>query len=212
MAAIKELLEKGDLNAAIDVYKLSASLTGYRPLVDALLRSLTLVVMLQSVFYPCFAMPRLFDTHCHLDFSAFDSDRLELLQKAADVECERVLIPGVKRAQWDKLRALCQSHPQLSCAFGLHPYFIDEHQQEDVDLLAQWVERTDCIAVGECGLDWAIPTPQRDKQLAIFESHLVLAREVKKPLILHVRKAHPEMLQRLKNMRPDAGGVVHAYF
>lgn len=156
-------------------------------------------------------MHKLFDTHCHFDFPAFDHDRPELLQLARERGCERILIPGVRRAGWRKQSELSQSHAELHCAFGLHPYFIDEHQQDDIDELAEWAARPDCIAVGECGLDWAIAESQRDKQLRLFEAQLALAKRVNKPLILHVRKAHPEVLQRLKQVSLGAGGVVHAF-
>jgi TatD DNase family protein len=156
-------------------------------------------------------MLELFDTHCHFDFPVFDPDRDDLLADAAKVGVKKILIPGVSRETWPRLYQLARKHRTLVPAYGLHPYFLSEHKQQDIDQLADWARRPECVAVGECGLDWAMAQPDKARQIALFEGQLELAKSLQKPIILHVRKAHPEVLQRLKQSRPEAGGVVHAF-
>ena len=67
-----------------------------------------------------------------------------------------------------------------------------------------------CIAIGECGLDGTIATPM-DLQQQVLDIHLQLAQKISKPLIIHCRKAHNELLAQLKRYDLPAGGVIHGF-
>lgn len=149
------------------------------------------------------------DTHCHIDVSAFDCDRAEVLLRARDNGVQALLVPGVVATDWAALLECCQTQG-LYPALGLHPVFTDQHQDGDLELLEQLLKTKPVYAIGEIGLDFYIPNPDRERQLYLFERQLHIARAHRLPVLLHVRKAHQEVLALLRNI-PQVGGTVHAF-
>ena len=80
---------------------------------------------------------------------------------------------------------------------GVHPYHAESDPFVPVDLLSL-ASSTYCLAIGECGLDYTESFPARDIQLPCFEKQVVIARELQKPLYLHVRAAHDDFVYILK--------------
>jgi TatD DNase family protein len=152
----------------------------------------------------------LIDTHCHLDVSEFDADRAAVLARARAAGVVAQVIPAVRRAGWPFLLELCRTEPDLFPALGLHPVYLDQHDDADVDALARAVADERPVAIGEIGLDWFVEQLDRTRQEALFERQLAIARDAGLPVILHVRRAHDAALAVLKRIRV-AGGIAHAY-
>lgn len=152
------------------------------------------------------------DSHCHLDFSCFDSDRSEILKTCQSNNIHTILIPGTQANAWDKQISLCQHASQLKFALGLHPYFLGDFQLQDLTSLAELLSayQGQVLAVGEIGLDFTIKV-DRNLQQQVFEQQLDLAQSFNLPVILHHRHSHNELLRTLKLCRPSRGGVVHAF-
>jgi len=155
---------------------------------------------------------QLVDTHCHLDFPAFDEDRVGVISACKQQGIEQIIIPAVTRSNWANVLELCAQEKGLYPALGLHPVFTEEHQDGDLEeleaLLAR--HREQVVAVGEIGLDFFIDTPDREKQSALFEAQLQLARQADLPVIVHVRKAHDQVLGFLQRAGVR-GGTAHAF-
>lgn len=151
---------------------------------------------------------KIIDTHCHLDFADFDADREAVVERAKGLFVDAFVIPAVQRSRWDSLIRLCEANANFYYALGLHPVFMDEHREDHVNDLRIYLEANQAIAVGEIGLDFY--AARSEIQIQIFEAQLALACEVDLPVILHVRKAHEDVLRSLKKY-PVKGGVVHAF-
>ncbi len=152
----------------------------------------------------------LVDTHCHLDLEAFDPDRRQVLERARARGVQRMLVPAVDAAHWDGLLQLCRTEEALYPALGLHPVFLQQHTAADILALEGAVEEHRPVAVGEIGLDYLVPGLDREQQQALFEAQLETARAAGLPVILHVRKAHDQVISTLKRI-PVSGGTVHAF-
>jgi TatD DNase family protein len=98
-------------------------------------------------------MTPLYDSHCHLDAPEFDPDRPAVVARARAAGVHWQLVPAVARAAWPALRAACALDDGLLPAYGLHPMYLDQHRDEHLDELADWLARERPAAVGECGLD-----------------------------------------------------------
>jgi TatD DNase family protein len=156
----------------------------------------------------------LIDSHCHLDFAAFDDDRKQVIERARNKGVGRIVIPGVAAATWQKLIALCEQDPRLDFALGLHPWFLTEFQSSDLDLLTQLLNqyKGKVKAVGEIGLDYGGKVNISQKQQEqIFCAQLELARQHQLPVIVHHHKSHHRILHCLKTTDFDQGGVIHAF-
>lgn len=76
---------------------------------------------------------RLVDTHCHLDFSEFDGGREELLSESRRSGIVGLVVPAVKRSSWASLLSMAENYKGgAKIALGLHPYFIESHQESDL--------------------------------------------------------------------------------
>lgn len=152
----------------------------------------------------------LIDTHCHLDDSRFDTDRDEVVARAEAACVSRQIIPSTTAERWPLVRDICLRHPGLYPAFGLHPMFTNKHLDIHLERLETWVISETAVAVGECGLDYFIPSPDRPRQRTLFRRQIEIAVKQNLPLIIHARRSVEESIQILKEF-PDARGVFHSY-
>ncbi|MEZ8105032.1 TatD family deoxyribonuclease [Vibrio genomosp. F6] len=155
---------------------------------------------------------RLFDTHCHFDFEPYRQHFSDELEAAKNQGVEKILIPSIGMKNWAEIQRLSIQHDEISYALGFHPYFLNDYLIEDIDELERelQVSPTKCVAIGECGLDFAIDIDPQQQE-AFFIRQIQLANLMKLPLILHCRKAHNRMIQLLKKHRPEKGGVLHGF-
>jgi len=150
------------------------------------------------------------DSHCHLDFAEFDHDRTDVIANARALGVTDFVIPGVRRQTWAALVKLSDSNPCLHHALGLHPYFIQQHHTRDLDELESMLAGGTSVAVGEIGLDYYAKDLDRNNQIKFFGAQLEIATRMHLPVILHVRKAHDEVLTML-SAAGVSGGIVHAF-
>jgi TatD DNase family protein len=155
----------------------------------------------------------LFDSHCHLDIDAFTADRDEVLKRARTAGVSAMVIPAIDAVRWDGLLQLCEADEGLYPALGLHPMFYKQHDlKADIEALERHLSQSRPVAIGEIGLDFYLDRGGKGEKLQyeIFEKQLAIARTAGLPVILHVRKAHEEVLKRLKEI-PVVGGTAHAF-
>ncbi|TDO96292.1 TatD family hydrolase [Marinomonas balearica] len=153
------------------------------------------------------------DSHCHLDFNQFDSDREQILNTCLSLGVEGVLIPSTTLQSFSKVLDLAQCYPMIRSALGLHPYFLKG--KVDIETSLRELERLltlrSVVAVGEIGLDLWPGCCDIDKQVEIFERQLMLAKSFDLPVILHARKSEDLLLRSIKKLKFCGGGVVHAF-
>lgn len=154
----------------------------------------------------------LIDTHCHFDWPDFDTDRSAILQSCAERGVEVIVVPAVKAEHFDRVLDLCRGSERLLPALGLHPVFLEDHQESDLDRLRALAPH--CRAIGEIGLDYFVPelnTPEaRARQQAFLEAQLAIAHAAGLPVLLHARRCHADLQKILKGF-PGLRGVVHAF-
>lgn len=153
----------------------------------------------------------LFDTHCHLDCPQFSSNLKKLILKAEEAGISGILIPGVKRDGWRAIRQITATYTVCHTALGLHPMFVEQHSKNHLHDLEMALSVGPIAAIGEIGLDFYNAHSNRSMQLHFLTSQVSIAKTAKLPIVLHVRKAHDEMLKVLSQMKFKTGGIVHAF-
>lgn len=156
-------------------------------------------------------MKPLIDSHCHLDFPIFDHSRDQLIARCLTAGFSAIVNPGVSLGNWQKIAQIAAQHTIIQPAYGLHPLFLDQHQDDHIDALEAQLAAKPCVAVGEIGLDYFDTDLCKTRQQYLFESQLALAEQARLPVILHVRKAHDETLSTIKRLGFCQGGIVHAF-
>lgn len=152
----------------------------------------------------------LIDAHCHLDFEIFDADRDQVLQRAADSHISDIVIPGTQRNYWDRVRKLCYAHKQLHACYGLHPYWLNDHEQQHLRDLENYVVQHRPVAIGECGLDFRPGQVDRAKQLDFFSSQLEIAQQHQLPVVIHAVKATEMVLTQIRKFN-GLSGMIHSF-
>jgi TatD DNase family protein len=153
---------------------------------------------------------RFIDTHCHYDDPEFDPDRAALTQAAQVLGVTDLVLPAISAATWGRLKALCDSSPQFHASYGLHPIYLAEHQPKHLQQLREWLVKERPVAVGECGLDFYLPTLNVQQQTDLFVAQLKLAREFDLPVMVHARRSLDAVLQQLRKF-PGSSGVIHSF-
>ncbi|WP_440055165.1 TatD family hydrolase [Pseudoalteromonas sp. T1lg65] len=151
------------------------------------------------------------DSHCHLDFDELREQLSEHLAAAKLAGVEHFVVPGVTFKQSQALLGFAKSHSSCSIAAGLHPYFIEQHEQQHIARLATLIKDNPSrfCAIGECGID--ATCGQLTWQIELFKAHVELSNQFALPLIVHHRKSHHLIAQVFKQVRPKFGGVIHAF-
>lgn len=153
---------------------------------------------------------QLIDSHCHLDFEQFDEDRATILKCCAELGVNQIIVPGVTAERWPHLLMICQQSKMLHPALGLHPLFMQQHQPHHLPYLQHMIDSNSVIAIGEIGLDFYSPQHDKAGQIDLLIAQLRIAQIAELPVILHVRKAHDQIISLLKD-HPVKGGIVHAF-
>lgn len=153
---------------------------------------------------------QLIDSHCHLDDDRFDPQRAAVIARAAAAGIGRMVIPATTANRWDKVKQLCAAHAGLHAAYGLHPWFIEQHQAAHLRELDEWLAQEQPVAVGECGLDFFSSRVDEAWQRQLFTEQLQLAVNHRLPVIVHARKSMDDVISLLRR-HSGPGGVVHSF-
>jgi TatD DNase family protein len=164
---------------------------------------------------PAQPLASLIDTHCHLDPQYFPEGPDAALARAEAAGIRGFVVIGVGRDLAPARAAVLlaeRSPGRIAAAVGVHPHdatTLDDDAYAELDALAR---RPDVVAVGEIGLDYHYDHSPRDVQRRVFARLVGLAREVKKPIVVHTRSAPEDTIDVLAaEGARDVGGVIHCF-
>lgn len=156
----------------------------------------------------------LYDTHAHLAYPQLAERLDEVLQHASGHNVQLINCVATELATTRKAIELASSHAQIQATAGWHPNDCLELNEVLWQEICELANSPQVVALGETGLDlyW------KDCPLAVqqywFAKHWELARELNKPVVIHMRDCEPEMLAALEQEYQRSGplqGVMHSY-
>ena len=158
------------------------------------------------------------DSHCHLDFPALHTELDVQLAKCAALGIQRIIVPAVSPQNWQGVLQLTkrQHHDvKLFGCLGLHPWYLTGLDESALQSLEQLValHQKSLIAIGETGIDGKIALEQNNmrQQQDFFVAQIAMANQYKKPLIVHHRRSHNEVIEILKQQPVHRAGIIHAF-
>jgi TatD DNase family protein len=153
------------------------------------------------------------DIGANLTHDSFDADRDAVLSGAAAAGVRRIVVTGTSVTSSVQAAALCELHPgRLFATAGVHPHHAADFDDHTTAALRALLANPAFVAAGECGLDFFRDYSPREAQRRAFAAQLELAAEVRKPVFLHERDAHAELVAMLAPLRSSlAGGVAHCF-
>lgn len=94
---------------------------------------------------------------------------------------------------------------------GIHPWYINETRlATDLKIIEEKLQLSECLALGECGLDKRIDVPMA-LQIEVFEKQIALAEKYQKPLVLHLVAAFDELIEIKKRLKISVPIVIHGF-
>lgn len=154
----------------------------------------------------------IFETHAHYDDDAFDEDRENLLAQLGAAGIERVVNIGASIESCKTTLELMEKYPFMYGALGVHPSETAELTEESFAWLEKQCSHEKCVAVGEIGLDYYWPEPDRETQKKWFVRQLQLAKKLGLPVVIHSRDAAQDTVEIMKEQHAEEiGGVVHCF-
>ncbi len=154
----------------------------------------------------------LFDSHCHLEDDAFDSDRDEVIRRAIDSGIVGIVTSPIYPE--DSIKALNlfrdSSIVKISIGLDVAEYGDDDKVNETLELIREHSE--EIVAVGEVGLDYRVARsgPPKEKQKEVFRRFIEIAKELDKPLVVHSLWAQRPVLRVLEEEGAERV-VLHAF-
>jgi TatD DNase family protein len=147
--------------------------------------------------------PELIDIGANLAHDSFDDDREQVIARAATVGVTRMVITGSSYQSNADALALARRFPgRLYATAGLHPHHASEYDERIDEQIRNFAGQPECVAAGECGLDYFRDFSPRDAQRAAFVAQLDIAADTGLPVFLHQRDAHDDFLAILSPLLP----------
>ena len=162
----------------------------------------------------------LIDTHAHLNFKDYRDDLDQVLKRAVKEGIKKIICVSSNLADSEKAIKIAQKYPGIVFAtVGLHPHQTDSENKQSpekqIKILADLAKQPEVIAIGECGLDYALAPPgekdrSKEEQSFLFQEQIKIAKKLKLPILIHSREAFSDTLQIIKQYK-GSKGVFHCY-
>lgn len=156
----------------------------------------------------------LIDTHCHIDTHHFPEGEAEVIARAEAAGVGAFVVVGVD-GTLDKAReaiALAERRRNVVAVVGFHPHDAEKVDSAARDEAAVLCAHREVVAVGEIGLDYHYDHSPREQQAEVFRHFIQLARQLRKPVVIHTRSAAADTLRILEEEGArDVGGVIHCF-
>ncbi|GLH98303.1 AraC family transcriptional regulator [Phytohabitans aurantiacus] len=158
------------------------------------------------------------DSHTHLDITVSEAGVpggvTELITRAADAGVDRLVQVGVdvETSRWGV--AVAAEHEAVVATVAIHPN--DAPRLPDLDEALRQIEALaahDRVrGIGETGLDtFRTGDEGRAAQEASFRAHIAIAKRYGKPLVIHDRDAHADVLRVLDSEGAPETVVLHCF-
>lgn len=154
-----------------------------------------------AVMNQCYENYVLVDVGANLTNKKYNRDLDSVIQRAKDSGVQKIMVTGASiRSSKEALR-LTRIYPgTLYSTAGVHPH--DAKSWEDPDTLEELetiASNPECVAIGECGLDYNRDFSEPEAQRSVFHKQVELACRLNKPLVIHERGAQADVLEVLNH-------------
>jgi TatD DNase family protein len=149
------------------------------------------------------------DSHTHLDRGP--APEAELVAAARAVGVNRILTIGIDHDSRRAALAAAETHDEVYAAIGHHPNNASGYDDAITVEVRELAAHPRCLAIGETGLDdYRDYAPRADQERA-FQAHIEVARELRKPLVIHTRAAEDDTIATLAEHAGGLEVVLHCF-
>jgi TatD DNase family protein len=142
----------------------------------------------------------LIDSHCHLNYVDFRDDLEVCLKRAWDLGVRGFLTINTRLNEAKDLQNIADTHKNVACTVGVHPHeakdYLETSLCDDIFTLAAHPK---VVGIGETGLDYYYNHSDQDAQKWSFGGHLLMARALDLPVIIHTRDADEDTIATISD-------------
>ena len=155
----------------------------------------------------------LVDSHCHLDFADFDSERDQVLARARDAGVGWILTIATDLERFEAVVRIAETQPNIFCSVGVHPHEAAKVPGLTAEALIERARHPKVVGFGETGLDYHYEHSPKPDQVASFKAHIDAARQVGLPIIIHTREADADTAAILEAeyAKGPFPGLIHCF-
>jgi TatD DNase family protein len=153
------------------------------------------------------------DTHTHLYSSQFKEDQAAMMLRAKEAGVSRFFIPAIDSSYAERMFELEKNYPKdVFLMMGLHPCYVKENYQEELNFVKNWIDKRNFYAIGEIGIDLYWDKSTLQLQQDAFVTQINWAKEKKLPIVIHCREAFDEIFEILEQEKDeDLYGIFHCF-
>jgi len=160
------------------------------------------------------------ETHAHIYDEQFEQDRDAMLKRAFSAGVKQIWMPNCDHETIDGMLALEKQYPEVCHAMmGVHPCYVKENFEQELNVVEQWLERRKFILIGEIGLDFYWDLTFVAQQEEVFLRQLTLAKKYNLPICIHSRNSknneHNAILRCIELIKQfgwtDLRGIFHCF-
>ena len=153
------------------------------------------------------------DTHSHLYSEEFKEDIEDILQKSNAAGVSRVYLPAIDSNSHEMMLALADKHPDYCIPMmGLHPCYVDDRFEDELDIVKEWLEKRPFAAIGEIGLDFYHSLAFKAQQEIAFQIQIEWAIAKDLPIVIHSRSSMDECIKMIaQHGKGKARGIFHCF-
>lgn len=153
----------------------------------------------QKSMEKCYENLIVIDVGANLTNKKYSRDLDSVIQRAQDAGVQKIMVTGTSVKCSKEALRLTRIYPgTLYSTAGIHPHDAKSYTEEGWEELKEVAKNPECVAIGECGLDYNRNFSEPDEQRKVFKKQIDLACELKKPLFVHEREAHEDVLNILE--------------
>jgi len=155
----------------------------------------------------------LIDSHFHLDFADFASERDAIVERARAAGLKRMITISTRTEAFGAIKELAETYEDVFCTVGTHPHYADEGIEVTQERLVFLSDHPKCVGIGEAGLDYHYDKTPRDIAARVFRTHIAAARECGLPIVVHARDADADVAEILQDEmgKGTFKGVLHCF-
>jgi len=156
---------------------------------------------------------KIIDTHTHLYLKEFDEDFDEVVRKSIEIGVDKFLFPSIHSKYNERMINSFKKNKSLfKIMAGLHPAYVTDKNDNEIDLVLKNLNNYDCIAIGEIGIDLYWEKKFLNEQKIVFEKQIQIALDYNLPIVIHCREAFDHIYQiLLKFSDKNLQGVFHCF-
>jgi TatD DNase family protein len=153
------------------------------------------------------------DTHSHLYSEEFKEDIEDILQKSNAAGVSRVYLPAIDSNSHEMMLALADKHPGYCIPMmGLHPCYVDDRFEAELDIVKEWLGKRPFAAIGEIGLDFYHSVAFKAQQEIAFQIQIEWAIAKNLPIVIHSRSSMDECIKMIaQHGKGKARGIFHCF-